>query len=207
MKSISVLILFLSSFFALPAHAVPVPIDRLTVSTGNVSAVFLPPGGIDLSLAAPGANLVGDYVTPIFDTVIMGDSQLLYTAAANLNPKGIGPAAGTIPGGPVPSGTLDAILGSITVDMSSWFAAHHAMDQNLGGTATGSWDPVTKDYEMSWSATLTQGQQMGNQVTWTLTGSAIPEPAGTALFLSGLGLLGVARRKAVKLPILRPEQV
>lgn len=185
------------------AQAVPVNIGSMDISSANIAGNFLPPGGLTLSPTAT-TNLVGGYINSpdaIIITSLMGDDQIIYTAASNLAPNGnpMAPAVGSIAGGPAPTGTLDNVAGTINMDLSSWMVNHFGMDQNLGSaSAAGSWDPVTQLYTLSWVATLTQGPNGGQDVTWTLAGSASPVPVPAAVWLFGSGLLGLAgvvRRK------------
>jgi hypothetical protein len=194
---------FLFCFGFSGAQAAPVSIGSMDITTANIAGGFLPPTGLTLNPTGT-TNLVGGYInTPdaIIITPLMGGDQIIYTAASNLAPNGnaMAPSVGSIAGGPTPTGTLDDVAGTINMDLSSWMVNHFGMDQNLGSsTATGVWDPLTLMYTLSWDATLTQGPNMGQDVTWTLTGmaNAVPVPAAAWLFGSGLiGLIGAARRK------------
>jgi hypothetical protein len=87
------------------------------------------------------------------------------------------------------------------MDMSSWFANHMVMNQNLGGTATGAWDLATGAIsDLTWSAPLTQGMQKGATVEWTLQGNVLstsPVPVPGAVWLMGsaiFGLVGLKKR-------------
>jgi hypothetical protein len=181
-------------------QAAPFAIDSLTVTGASVTQNWV--GGTTLGLSVlPGVDLVAGYAT-VAITNLMGGDQTLYTAASNLNPNGLfAGGAGMIAGGPAPSGTVDGASGTIAVDMSSWFSNHFAMDQNLGGAASGTWNALTQDYTMSWTATLTQGMFMGNTVTWTLSGVAAPVPEPATFGLMAIGLAAVAMRaRARKAP-------
>ena len=93
----------------------------------------------------------------------------------------------------IPTGTVDDVAETITLDLSSWFANHMGMNQNLGGTATGQWDPETGIItDLSWTATLTQGMQKGATVTWTLQGQVLStSPAIKPAFYSSTGTLEI----------------
>ena len=135
----------------------------------------------DLAISQTNFRMVKDLSEP---------TQYTYTAASNIRHNfawtGDAPVEdGTLidPSYVIPTGTVDDEAGTITLDLSSWFANHMAMNQNLGGVATGKWDPDTGSItNLSWTATLTQGMQKGATVTWTLQGivlstSPIKRPA------------------------------
>ena len=140
-------------------------------------------------------------------------TQYTYTASSNIRHNnewtGMAPVADgsiTDPSYVIPTGTVDDVAGTITMDLSSWFANHMGMNQNLGGIATGDWDPTTGEItDLSWSAILTQGMQKGATVSWTLQGevlssssanvSAVPVPGAIWLMGSALvGLFGLQKR-------------
>ena len=137
-------------------------------------------------------------------------TQYVYTAASNIrhNDEWNGmapPADGTIsdPAYVVPTGTIDDALGTITMDLSSWFANHMGMNQNLGGIAKGDWNPTDGKYEMSWVAILTQGNpnMIGKEITWTLKGetlAASPVPLPAAIWFLGTGFLGILGMKKMR---------
>lgn len=127
-------------------------------------------------------------------------TQYTYTAATNIRHNiewdGEPPIEDGIltdPSYAIPTGTVDDEAGTITLDLSSWFANHMGMNQNLGGIATGTWDPDTGIFtELSWSATLTQGMQKGATVTWTLRGIVLStSPANKATFSSSTDALEI----------------
>ena len=141
--------------------------------------------------------------------------QYVYTAASNINHNGVptdpvdgtpNPGDGDFLGGPVPTGIIDDIAGTNSMDLSSWFTNHMIMDQNLGSanaTGTGSWDGTSGLYDLPWTVTLTQGGAASGTVTWNLQGdildaSAVPEPS--ALWLVAISILGLGfqRRQAKK---------
>ena len=163
-------------FSSLAAQATEFAITSMDVTAARVNAAFMPPEGNALN-PTDTTNLVGGYingedaitVTPLG---AMGADQILYTAETNQNPNGMGPAAGSFSGGPAPTGYVDMAAKTITVDMTSLFANHGGMDQSVGGIATGSYDALTGAYNMSVTATLTQGGHAGDDVTFTFSGTA-----------------------------------
>ena len=168
-------------------------------------------------------NLVGGYIgsggsgtppsspnaTSIANAVWSGTPVSVYTAASNLGDTYT--PAGTITGGPVPSGTLDSAGGTITMNLSGLFANLADEDFNVGtgkvdvmtsSLATGTWDPVTHAYSLSWiSSIIFPGLPACPGSCWkgqfTLTGTATPVPAPAALWLlvSGLAGFGAWMRK------------
>lgn len=140
-----------------------------------------------------------------------------YTAANSDNCQGTG-CSGLIPGGPyaAPTGTVDTTADTITMNLPSWFATYGSTDFNVGtgngqpstsATATGTYNPTTGAYTLSWTSEVYQPQSLafnGQVSDWTLSGiatvgsvAAVPLPATFWLMGSGLlGLVGVARRKS-----------
>lgn len=178
------------------AQAALINITFMSVESAHVDADFLPVGGINLNVVT-NDNLVADYIPAITSTNIGGGIQTTYTGMFNQDPNNMGPSAGTLLGSVVPYGFYDDTAGTIMVNMSSFFSDHFMMDQNLGAIAMGTWDSVTGDYSMSWSAVLTQGMNAGEVVTFTFEGStvAVPVPAAIWLMISGLGLLAIRKKK------------
>lgn len=203
MKKVIIGLFFFCISFS-SAQAMPINIKSMNITSANISGNFLPPMGLTL-MPTSTTNLVGGYINgidSIIRTPLMGSDQIIYTAASNLTPNGnpMAPAVGSIAGGPAPTGTLDAMLGTINMDLSSWMVNHFGMDQNLGSaTASGTWNPLTYLYTLSWDATLTQGMNSGQDITWTLQGSAHAVPAPVTLWLIAAGLIGMIGLKRRKL--------
>jgi hypothetical protein len=172
----------------------------------------------------PDTNLVGGYIgnggggllnsTPDPASIAGGlwfDFPInMYTSTSNLGDD-FSPA-GSIAGGPVPTGILDDINDTIEMDLSSLFGNWSNVDINVGtgkgdGTtsalATGTWNPVTGAYSMTWTSTV--ANTVGGpclptncvaQFTFEGTASPVPVPAAFWLLSSGLvGLLGFARKR------------
>ena len=127
----------------------------IDTSDGNPTSPFISIG--------PDTNLVGGYIgnggvglpptTPDPDSIVgtqfSGFPINVYTAASNL---GDSLPAGSIAGGATPTGTLDDVAGTITMDLSSWFFNWNDNDLQAGtgkadgvtsAFATGVWDPVS----------------------------------------------------------------
>jgi hypothetical protein len=180
---------------ALPTHAEQIEIVSMNVSSAHVDAPFLPAGGFDLNPTIT-TNLVNGYIyNPDAITITrigMAGEQILYTADTNKNPNGNGPAAGTITGALAPTGFVDLETNTVSVDLSSLFANHGPMDQNLGGTATGPIDPMTGAYTMTLTAILSQGPNAGLPVNFTFSGriqlDQIPARESACSNISGAAL-------------------
>ncbi len=207
----------LFSVFSAQLFATVSSIEEMNITSGTITRNFRPtPDTISLNLTG-NTNLVGGYINK--DTTTDGipisvtnfgmngvdpsaPPQYVYTAASNVNHNGNStpPATGSLPGGLVPRGTVDDVAGSINMDLSSWFANHAIMDQNLGSSdVMGTWDSTTGAYDMSWTATLTQGPGAGGTVTWNLQGNTLqtsPVPVPGAVWLLGTALLGLQRFKS-----------
>lgn len=154
--------------------------------------------------ANPTANLVGGYNNFGVLFNLLGSNVSVYTAPSNLGD--VNTPAGTITGGPVPSGTMDLSSGTLSVDMSSFFANWSGSDINQGaspvtGTLSGcTWAGCT--YNISWSSYITGGPLNGQIGTWSATGTlpslaaSAPEASNYAMMLVGLALVGaVAARQ------------
>jgi len=206
-------------------QAATLSIGSMTVTGGSWhdSNAGVPPASFDY--IGPNTNLVGGYIGSggtALDNIgaahQVGGYDLdfyFYTAATNLgDPYDNYPAAGSLAGGPIPSGTVDDVAGTISVDMSSFFlylttspgpTQFYTTDADQGGIATGSWNPATYAYSMSWTATAagtlldsTLAPLTGYQATYVLAGVANPVPVPATVWLFGSGLMGLAaivRRK------------
>lgn len=191
-------------------------INSMEITSGNLVRSFNPNDAITpIELDFTGnTDLVGGFInrnTTIDDLSISQTNfrmvkdpseptQYTYTAATNIRHNlewtGTPPIEDgklTDSGYVIPTGTVDSVAGTITLNLSSWFANHMGMNQNLGGMATGQWDPATGIVtDLSWSATLTQGMQRGATVTWTLQGKVLStSPAKTPTYSSNTGTLEI----------------
>lgn len=185
-------------FFSLTSKAAVIDISSLNISGGNV----LLSGSVNVAL------LQGD------DPVIrMGEYQGIYTSTSitgsivtggdeiGTHFSGVTLPSDGINDYPAPSGTVDDVLGTITVDLRSWFTVELVPAEgvyNDGGIATGTYDAVTGAFSMSWDGFIENGT-FPTPNTWTLTGTVttVPLPAGVWLLLSGL-IMFVPRLRSSK---------
>jgi hypothetical protein len=192
---------------AIPVSAANKLIDSMNITGGTLTWSL--PGGIPevipFTMIGANTNLVGGYIGvggsasapfdppnldniliyPVFGGPISMNFGLTYTAASNLG--GAFMPAGSIPGGPVPYGTLDDTLNTIEMDLSSWFGNLNNATDIWAGTglddgftspfATGTWNPATYEYELTWNSRTPDSPTNpvpGLVSTWTLTGLAYP---------------------------------
>lgn len=183
---------------SMTAQGAIVELASLTIDAGSVSGTPVPGFVQSLDIVDPNANILEDYTTIAVTFIGMGD-QTLYTSDANLDPNGMGPAAGTVPGGPVPTGMVDTDTGEIWVDMSSMFSDHGGFDGLVGGIGYGLWNSMTGEYQMAWTVALPDPHPAaGTFVSFVFHGYASPVPVPAAAWLLGSGLIalvGVARRR------------
>lgn len=221
-------------FSITPATAATFSIGSMSVTGGTYtvwgsdgSLVTNPDSGSSTSpftTFGPNTNLIGGYIgnggggllasTPDPASIVggmwFGTPFNTYTSTSNLGDNSS--AAGSIAGGPVPSGVLDNVNNTITMDLSSLFGNWSDVDFNIGtgkndGTtsaqATGAWNPITGAYSLMWTSTV--ANTVGGpclptncvaQFTFAGTASPVPVPEAFWLFGTGLaGLFGLARHR------------
>ena len=163
-----------------------------------------------------GLILTGQYqpLGQIVDSITQGHKTYsLFTSGLN--------------GAPAPSGTISG--NAIVMDLSSLFFGWQRGDQihswNIGGQATGLFNPQTSEFSLSWDHVFANGKQdhngklhnngmpewaHGRAATFFLQGTAIieaaPIPIPASLVLYGTGLFGLGswswlRRRWQSLPI------
>jgi len=211
------------SFLSQTTSAATYAIGNMNITGGGVSVDGFTPSFTAFSYIGPDTNLVGGYLgsggaslpasaydpNGIASFDWYGLPVSLYTASASLGD--VNTPAGTFTGGPVPSGSLDTIAGTISMDLSSLFGTWNDGDYITGtgrsdgvtsALATGTWNLTTNAYTLHWdSRTIGPAcPSPGGCIShWTLEGMASPVPVPTAIWLFGSGLLGlfgaVRRRK------------
>jgi hypothetical protein len=214
------------SFLSQTASAATYAIGNMNITGGGVSVDGFTPSFAAFNYIGPNTNLVGGYIgsggvsLPASAYDLNGIASFdwyglpvsLYSAAASLGDASS--PAGTFTGGPVPSGTLDDIAGTIMMDLSSLFGTWADGDYIIGtgrsdgitsAMATGTWNPITNGYTLYWdSRTMGLGAcpaPDGCISHWTLEGTASPVPAPAALWLFGsglMGLIGIQWRRKIK---------
>ena len=199
----------------LPCHAVSAAtysIATRNITGGGVSVDDFLDGMVPFFYLGPNTDLVGGYIgvggaglpagsydaNGIGSLDWYGSPVSLYTASANLGDAYT--VAGSVTGGPVPTGTLDSVAGTITMDLSSLFGTWNDGDYIAGtgrpdgvtsAMAVGTWDPGSLAYTLYWDS-LVFGPACSPCVShWTLHGVASPVPAPAAFWLFGSGLLGL----------------
>jgi hypothetical protein len=198
---------------ATAAHGAPVAIAEMSITAGSFfDNNYILSSPIPFDVIGPNTNLVGGYIgngglgraagDPDPDRIAGFEYALplpvnIYTAAANLGDTNT--HAGTLAGGPVPSGVVDAATGTITLDLSSWFVNDNDFDFNEGhAAATGTWDAGTHSYSLTWDVTVPGDVAITH--TWTLEGLAhpVPEPSGVLLVVAAVGVLAARCRLQVR---------
>lgn len=204
-----------SSLLPQLASAASYAIGNMNITSGGVLVDGFIPALTTFNYIGPNTNLVGGYIgsggaslsateydpNGIASLEWYGSPISLYTATANLGDTST--PAGTFTGGPVPSGALDNIAGTITMDLSSLFGSWNDGDYITGtgrsdgltsAMAAGTWNPTTNAYILYWDS-RTIGPWCpapdGCISHWTLEGTANPVPVPAAIWLFGSGLFGL----------------
>lgn len=194
------------------AQAASYSIANMNITGGGFSVDGAPAGFVSFSYLGPDTNLVGGYIGSggagvdvntanpirIAEVSWYGLPLSFYTAASNLGDATT--PAGTYAGGPVPTGIVDDVAGTISLDLSSLFGNWYDGDYTAGtgrndGTtsslATGTWNPVTRAYSLSWDSVITGPTCPPCIGHVTLEGTASPVPVPAAIWLLGSGLAGL----------------
>lgn len=175
---------------AAPSHAMIV--TQLDLTGGSVEfnvGVGSMGRALERLFAQEGTLLMGQYqpVPEIFPPVTRGPFTFsVFTSG--------------VQGAPPPSAMIDGT--QLTVDLTSLFFGISRGDRlkawNIGGVATGCFDPETAAFSIGWEH-LFDDRPFLRSATFTLQGKAVlaevPIPAGAVLFATGLAVYtGVLRR-------------
>jgi hypothetical protein len=201
MKTMQQLVLFSGStvvlvlcLLGLEGRAEAMPVASLDFTSGAVNWDGRYGRILDRLFAEEGSITVGSYqsMTNIVDPITHGHNTFsLFTSGLN--------------GAPVPSASISGA--SITLDLSSLYfgVSHgdHVQAWNIGGMATGVFNPQTSEFSLSWQHLFHErGRQwkhekMGDRsAMFFLQGTAVvapaPVPLSTSLvfFATGLALVG-----------------
>ena len=179
------------------SHAATVAIDSLLINSASLTVTIPGFGSSTYSSAVvpPVQITMGQYQNPIFQLASGGYSAQIYSTSAF--------------GLPAPSGTVDTVAGTISVDFSSLRAnattPYGSWDMALmlatSPPVSGTYNPGTGAFTLTWSNLVSlpvYGQTISSIATVSLSGTATPVPVPAALWLLGsglIGLVGVARSR------------
>jgi hypothetical protein len=184
------------------ASAQAATVTQLNLTGGSINLQLqidsAPPVTIGGNFTQPGTLIMGQYQPPpnIFNPIVLdGHSFSIFTHP--------GPDLGN----PLPVPTGETVGNTINVNLHGLFASiagpflNGAL--NIGtqapNLATGSYNPTTGAFEISWVHLYSPAVQFMTTAEFTLEGTAqtapVPAPAAALLFATGLaGLGGLARR-------------
>jgi hypothetical protein len=182
------------------AFSVVHTVNSMAITSGNFfMSDGVTPGRIMFSFIGPNTNLVGGYINGGVDSPDPDPNAIarfeFFGAPVNLF-TGATSNIGGIPGGPVPTGTVDDSTGVLSMNLTSYFANWNGTDFNQG-SATASTDfipsagtPVPADEagsvtcagtsctftNLEWQSLIVGGPFNGKTGTWTLSGSLTISP-------------------------------
>lgn len=173
------------------AAAAPETIIDLNVTSGSFFMMFFTPAPINFGPI--GFDMVDGYGSQANLFPFGPNPVSVFTGDGTMAPFGGAPVVG----GPVPSGTVDADAGTISLDLSAFTAYWNGTNFNQGSsTVTGTYNGGTGAFSVSWSSLINGGPFDGNTGDWTMQGvAAVPEASTYGMMLAGLGLVGFAVRR------------
>lgn len=185
MKSLVRNLVLVGTVFMSGAQAMAATVTQLNITGGSVNMNFGSMGSISGSFQQSGTMQMGQYQSNFLQNVPIDGHQFAFTTSAG----GLGNLAAP---------TAQTNGSAITADLSSLFATFTGPlsgELNIGGLATGTYDPLTGHFTLSWTRVINV-----DSMSFDLVGGAdvapVPVPAAAGLFATGLlGLLGAARRR------------
>lgn len=204
--------------FAMTKIAAAAVLASAAMSAQAVDFASMTVTGGTFSMAGAGGSFIAANLTPGLD-LLAGNNQdvnvagLLPASVSVANPLfnfgffgPVGafltdgsymPYGGAAAGGSATAPTASETGGVMTADLSAWTAYWNGTNFGQGGIATGTWDSVTGEYSIGWSATVVGGSFDGMTGVWNMTGVAVPVPEASTygMMLAGLGLVGFAVRR------------
>jgi len=182
-KAMFLLVWLFYSIFSSVHSVHSATVDQLNITGGSVSLNLGPSLSISGNFTQNGTLVMGQYQPPpnIFPPIpIDGHTFSFFTDPS---------------GGPAPTGQTSGT--TLTVDLSSLFAGITGPlingTLNIGGLATGSYNPTTGAFSISWTHIYTSISSA--TMTWQgiVNVSPVPLPAAVVLFATGLlGLAGLS---------------
>jgi len=184
------------------ALAVVFGVGTLQAAELNITEMTITGG--TFGIAAPGTNVISaGGAAPIVmgayqgvPSVTAADSLATFEFGETFGPVGTHTAddllgaqvsvdGGALENPPAPTGTVDNVAGTISVDLGSWFAFWNGNSFNQGNhSVTGTYDTTTGTYDISWESLVTGPPFPGQTGFWNLTGVVTVDSTGPVTTLT-----------------------